>query len=355
MADFTDEDLSGSTFTRVDLTSARFEQVELRGAFLRNIYLTGARLRGGWLEDVDVDGEIRGLRVNGVDVGPLVEAELDRRFPERQLLHPTTADGFRQAWAAVSAGWEPTIERARHLPEAALHERVDHEWSFLETLRHLVFCVDAWLLRAVLGEPSPYWPAGLAHDEIGQDTPVPIDPHADPYLEEVLAVRAGRRARVEDFLMTLTDEQLAGTTTPVGTPGYPAGITYAVARCLGAVVREEFLHRTFAERDLAVLEARADRHVLHNETASAPAGVNAASTVASNPPQIRARSESVRATGNNRSAASKTRPASAPIHGTATATRDTPSRRPVDTSTTAFPSGATAARRASTAAVINGP
>jgi len=257
MADFTDEDLSGSTFTRVDLTGAQFEQVELRDAFLRNVYLNGARLRGAWLEDVDVDGEIRSLRVNGVDVGPLVEAELDRRYPERQLLRPRTADGFRRAWAAVCAGWEPTIERARQLPEDALHERVDHEWSFLETLRHLVFCVDAWLLRAVLGEQSPYWAAGVQHDEMGQDTPVPIDPDADPDLEEVLAVRAGRHARVNDFLMALTDEQLAGTTTPVGTPGYPPDVAYPVARCLGAVVREVFLHRTFAERDLAVLEAHA--------------------------------------------------------------------------------------------------
>jgi len=213
MAEFTDEDLAGSTFTRVDLTGARFEQV--------------------------------------------VAAELDRRHPERQLLHPTTAERFRRAWAAVCAGWEPTIERARQLPEAALHERVDHERSFLQTLRHLVFCVDAWLLRAVLGELSPYWPAGVQHDEMGADTPVPIDPHADPDLDEVPAVRAVRHARVDDFLVAVTDEQLAGTTTPVGSPGYPPDVAYPVARCLGAVVQEEFLHRTFAERDLAVLEARA--------------------------------------------------------------------------------------------------
>jgi hypothetical protein len=86
---------------------------------------------------------------------------------------------------------------------------------------------------------------------------VPIDLHADPDLDEVLAVRAGRQARVAGFLVTLTNEQLAGTTTPVGTPGYPPGVAYSVARCLGAVLREEFLHRTFAERDLAVLEAHA--------------------------------------------------------------------------------------------------
>jgi hypothetical protein len=109
----------------------------------------------------------------------------------------------------------------------------------------------------VLGEQSPYWSAGVLHDEMGQDTPVPIDSLADPDLDEVLAVRAERHERVEHFLVTLTDEQLAGTTTPVGTPGYPPGVAYPVARCLGAVLREEFLHRIFVERDLAVLEAHA--------------------------------------------------------------------------------------------------
>jgi hypothetical protein len=34
-------------------------------------------------------GEIRNVRINGVDVGPLVEAELNRRHPERTKLSPT--------------------------------------------------------------------------------------------------------------------------------------------------------------------------------------------------------------------------------------------------------------------------
>lgn len=36
-----------------------------------------------------------------------------------------------------------------------LHERVEGEWSFIETLRHLVFATDAWVKRAILGEPHP--------------------------------------------------------------------------------------------------------------------------------------------------------------------------------------------------------
>jgi len=42
-----------------------------------------------------------------------------------------------------------------------LHERVDDEWSFVETLRHLVFATDAWVRRAILGQPSPWDPLDL--------------------------------------------------------------------------------------------------------------------------------------------------------------------------------------------------
>lgn len=260
--DLRDTDLRASTLTRVDLTGARFEQVDLRDAFLRNVDLTGARLRGAWLERVDVDGELLGLTVNGVDVGPYVEAELDRRHPERVLVRAADdggADAVRTAWVAVRDAWGPVLERARALPEPLLHERVDHEYSFLETLRHLIFCTDAWLRRAVLGEESPFWGAGVPHDEMEEDdTPVPVDRAADPDLPQVLAARAERVVAVDTALAGLTDERLGGTTTVTG-EGYPAAGEYAVRRCVTAVVREEQAHRLFAERDLAVLEARAAR------------------------------------------------------------------------------------------------
>lgn len=259
MVDFADEDLDGVRFERVRMRRATFEQVDLSGSFLRNVYLTGARLRGAWLEDVDVDGVVRGLTVNGVDVGPLVEAELDRRDPERRLVDPTDADGFRAAWEAVTRRWEATVARARALPPDLLDERVDHEWSFLETLRHLVFCTDAWVLRAVLGDPSPYSPLGLPHDELEAGTPVPVDPDAHPGLDEVLAVRSDRVERVTRVMSGLTDARLAGTTAPVPERGYPESQAFPLARCLGAVVHEEWLHRQYAERDLAVLEAREAR------------------------------------------------------------------------------------------------
>jgi hypothetical protein len=243
-------------FVKQDLSGARFEQVDFSGAWFRNVYFTGATLRGAWLEDVDIDGEIRNVRINGVDVGPLIEAELDRRDPRRTQLDPVDADGFRAAWEIVEQAWAPTIERARRLPSALLHERVRDEWSFIETLRHLVFATDAWVRRAVLNRPDPFSPLGLPHEEMEPEPGVPDDVTARPSLAQMLELRADRMRTVDDVMAALTDEQLGGETEPLTSPGYPPPGSYPVRRCLRAILNEEWLHRQFAERDIAVLEAR---------------------------------------------------------------------------------------------------
>jgi hypothetical protein len=243
-------------FVKQDVSGSRFEQVDFSGAWFRNVSFTGATLRGAWLEDVDIDGEIRNVRINGVDVGPLVEAELNRRHPQRTRLDPDDADGFREAWAIVQQAWPPTVERARRLSVGLLHERVQHEWSFIETLRHLVFATDAWVRRAILGLPDPFSPLGLPHEEMEPDPSVPDDSTARPSLEQMLELRTDRMRTVHDVISALTDEQLAGETAPLTSPGYPAPGTYSVRRCLRAIVNEEWLHRQYAERDLAVLEHR---------------------------------------------------------------------------------------------------
>ena len=239
-----------------DLSGTRFENVGLRGTWFHNVDLEGAVLRGAWMKDVEIDAYVEDVRINGVDVAPLIEAELDRRDPERALMRPIDADGFRAAWVVVERRWAETVERARALPEELLHERVDREWSFIETLRHLVMATDSWVLRAVLGLARPHHPLGLPHTEMEPVDGVPADHAARPGLDEILAVRADRMAVVRRVLRDLTDEQLAGMTEPVLTPGYPASESFAVRRCLGAILNEEWEHRRFAERDLAVLESR---------------------------------------------------------------------------------------------------
>jgi DinB superfamily/Pentapeptide repeats (8 copies) len=254
--DFSNKDLAGSRFEHVSLTDARFNHVDLGNARFSLVNLTGVTIRGAELVDVDLSGEIENLRVNGVDVVPLVEAELDRRYPDRAKMRPADADGFREAWVVLERLWLQTVDRARSMDPELLHERVDGEWSFIETLRHLVFATDAWVKRAILGEPSPWDPLDLPHDEMPDEPSVPRDHDARPSLADVLALRADRMATVRQVIVDLTDETLAGMTEPVTEPGYPEPESFTVRRCLQAILAEEWEHRLYVERDLDVLGAR---------------------------------------------------------------------------------------------------
>ena len=259
VTDFTSVDLTGSVFEDVCLARARFHDVDLAGADFRLMNLTGVRIRDALLVDMDISGQISNLRVNGVDVVPLVEAELNRRYPDRAKMRPADADGFREAWDILARLWQQTVARARGMAPELLHERVDGEWSFIETLRHLVFATDAWVSRAILGDPSPWDPLDLPHDGMPDEPSVPRDRGARPSLDEVLVLRADRMATVRQVIAGLTDQTLGGMTEPVTEPGYPAPESFAVRRCLQAILSEEWQHRLYAERDLAVLQARSAR------------------------------------------------------------------------------------------------
>ncbi|MCZ2813156.1 DinB family protein [Modestobacter sp. VKM Ac-2979] len=256
MADFERLDLRGSHFTRVDLGGTEFRAVDLTGAEFRGATMNGMVLRGVELVNVDIQGEIANLTINGVDVAPLVDAELDRRDPERAVMRPTDPAGFRTAWAVVERRWTETVERARQLDLPLLHESVDGEWSFIETLRHLVFATDAWIGRVLLGDPAPWDPLDLPWDEMPDMPGIPRAREVQPSLEVVLELRRQRISTVRRVLDDLTDSSLAATTEPVEAPGWPEPQGYLVRECLQIVLNEEWHHRLFAERDLAALESR---------------------------------------------------------------------------------------------------
>lgn len=249
------EDRTGSDFERVDLSGSRFTNVRLDGSTFRSCDLHHVTMPGVEIIDTTIEGEIHNLVINGVDVAPLIEAELDRRDPARVLFRPTSADGFREAWDLNERLWAVTVDRARRLDPARLHESVRDEWSFIETLRHLAFASESWVGRAVLGEPTPWHPLSLPWDQMPDIPGVPRDRAARPSLEEALALRHQAMRLVGGVLSDLTEEQLAGRTAVLVGPGWPPeGETFAVRDCLLIVLNEEWCHRTFAERDLSVLE-----------------------------------------------------------------------------------------------------
>ncbi|MDT5161004.1 MAG: hypothetical protein QOC90_1314, partial [Mycobacterium sp.] len=165
--------------------------------------LTGVRMRGAELVDVEISGELQNVVVNGVDIAPLVEAELNRRTPERAKMRPDDSDGFREAWTILERLWKGTVSRAMALPEAALHRNVDDEWSFIQTLRHLNFASAASVVRMVRGTASPWHPLDLPWDEAPGWDGIPWDREARPSLDEVLTVRRERQAMVRRVLESL--------------------------------------------------------------------------------------------------------------------------------------------------------
>jgi hypothetical protein len=136
---------------------------------------------------------------------------------------------------------------------------VDGEWSFIETLRHLAFATDAWVRRAILGDPSPWDPLDLPWDGMPDTPGTPRDREARPSLDEVLALRRDRMATVRTVVDGLTESSLAAHTKPVEGPGWPPPESFAVRECLLIVLNEEWHHRLFAERDLDALETDTSR------------------------------------------------------------------------------------------------
>lgn len=238
----------GASFTAADLSGAKFRDCDLRRVKIVNSYLA----------DVTVSGIVGNFVVNDVDVTAFVDAELDRRHPERvQLRQLRTAEDYRAMWDTVERLWSDTVARAQRLPEPARHERVDEEWSFIETLRHLVFVTDAWASRTILDKQMPYHRLGFTH------TPYPpedaaalgIDLHVRPSFTEVMQVRTDRMALVRGIVDGLANTELNRTCTRTPAPGYPEE-SRSVGHCLRVVMKEEIEHRRYAVRDLAVLEAR---------------------------------------------------------------------------------------------------
>lgn len=251
MATFTrSDDLQGAEFVDTNLRGARFVGADLSGVVMRGVDMQGTDIDAPWLPD----GE-NFLRVNGVDVIPFVEAELDRRFPGRAERRAKDPDGLRAAWAALERTWAATLERVAAMPADTVDVSVGGEWSFAQTLRHLVLATDVWLGKAILEIEQPFHPIGLTDSGTEDDGPDrSIFATVTPSHAEVLEVRAGRVTMVRDFLATVTPDMLAEARKNPHAPDYPE----TVLSCLHVILVEEWEHHRYAVRDLDAIEAKTD-------------------------------------------------------------------------------------------------
>jgi DinB superfamily/Pentapeptide repeats (9 copies) len=237
-----------------DLSGARVEDADFSNARLHAPNFEGARITDAWFYNADISGDLEGLRLNGIEVAPLVESERARLFPELTRLRATDPQGIADAWAMLEAHWQATVARARELDPTSLDVRVDDEWSFIETLRHLVLATDCWLARMVKGNGRPYHPWGLAGSWLIDPRAWGLDAGANPSLDEILEVRRGRMGDVKETIVALTPEELNRVCVPPNTPGHP-NRDHTVLACLHVILNEEWEHHRYAVRDLEVLEA----------------------------------------------------------------------------------------------------
>ncbi len=244
------DDVPGARFVDADLRGARFVRTDLSGVVMRGVDVQDADIDAPWL----FDGKSF-LRINGIDVIPLVDAELNRRFPGRADRRATDPDGLRAAWAMLERAWSATLERVAAMPADTVDVSVGGEWSFAQTLRHLVMATDVWLGRAILGIEQPYHPIGQPNGEYETDgNDMSVFSRVTPSYTEVLDVRAGHVARVRDFLATVTTDELAATRTNPWSPDHPE----TTLSCLHTILQEEWDHLRYAVRDLDAIEADAD-------------------------------------------------------------------------------------------------
>lgn len=231
-------DLAGAVFWGADLSGARFRDVDL----------TGTRISHAWVVDVEIDALVDRLVVNGVDVTAYVN-EHDEWYPLRTMIRPNDPEEARAGWAELEAAWATTIARARALPESAVHEQVDGEFSFVQTIRHLIFAMDKWFTAPVLGDG--FSPIGLPNTG-SLDFGFPgLDYALTPTLDEALAVRAEQGRRFEDYLTTVTASDFLTPVEVMENGDNP------IKDCIFTVLEEGFWHNRYAVRDLAVLESRA--------------------------------------------------------------------------------------------------
>ncbi|MBI4883435.1 MAG: DinB family protein [Actinobacteria bacterium] len=229
-------DLAGAVFWGADLSGARF----------RDVNLTDAKISHAWVVNVDIDALIDNVVINGVDVTGYVN-ERDPWYPLRAMLRPASPEEMRATWVALQTEWAKTTARAQALAEDTLHQSVDGEWSFVQTLRHLIFAMDKWFTAPVLGDG--FHPIGLPNKG-SVDFPWPsLDYDLTPSFADALAVRTDRAARFRDYLVSVAATDFERPIEVLENGSHP------LKECIYTVIEEEFWHNRYARRDLAQLES----------------------------------------------------------------------------------------------------
>ena len=211
----------GETFESRDMAGAVFRGVNLREAVFNNVNLGGATIHNANLSNVTIDdANIVGLTIFGFDVDQLIDAEQDRRDPERvklRMREPHDVKSVLRVMRRLEQVRGEFRETLRSTPADILVTRPSaDQWSAIENVRHLVFAEDLYLNRWILQNQEPwnglgFLPAFLADDPGYSD----VGSQVSEDLKAVLAAWDHIHTGTQEFLAALTSERLRQDTSNV--------------------------------------------------------------------------------------------------------------------------------------------
>jgi hypothetical protein len=153
----------------------------------------------------------------------------------------------RQSAAEAETRLETTIRRLGSFSETERQQRVNEQWSSVESLRHLVLVIDIWLSKSILGERDPFDPIALPPTfmppKLFPDSS--IDPDARPSSDATYDVLRGRMSDLLRYVDSLTSAEISRSIE---------GHAGTVGGALSVLFTELEAHDRFINRDLDLLE-----------------------------------------------------------------------------------------------------
>jgi hypothetical protein len=208
-------------FENSNMAGVVFHNVNLAGAEFNDVNLAGARIHNANLSNLSIeDAFIKGFTVFGFSIDQLIEAELDRRDPERARLRMADCCDPECVRAVLQHLGEVRAEFAAFLratePGRLTTQPAPDQWSAVENLRHLIFAEDMYLNRWLLKNNEPWCEQGILPAFLAGDSRyagVGSRPCDD--IETLLAAWDAIHTRMMAFVATVTTEELQRDTSSV--------------------------------------------------------------------------------------------------------------------------------------------
>jgi len=211
----------GERFENRDMAETLFHNVNLYGTTFDDVNLENARIYNANLRNMTIDdANIAGLTIFGMRVDQLIEAEFDRRDPERVRLRMHDifdSAEVRRVLARLDGVRAEFYARLRATPPDALiaHPGPDR-WSALEHVRHLVFAEEMYLNRWLLRNDQPWCKLGFLPPFLeGNPAFAGVGDEPTNDLESILAAWDAIHTGMQAFVAEITPEILKRDTSDV--------------------------------------------------------------------------------------------------------------------------------------------